>query len=476
MRGAAWGNVLTCPRGGGIVRILFCAFVLRARILFTAWIIMAFFRFITFAVFLSAAFFALAANPPRDAALLDALEKKGILTAEEARDLKKESAEAAVCLPESVSSIRTLVMLQMRYTHAWHDYAGLAEESRFNIRRLIPVLIADTSENSRALISLYMPSSTVINTAHWEVDTDGDILSGKLKLGHWSVNFATEECDSCTVLKTPDRSILCMYFGGGDSGYDGYLKTSYGTALGFSGYHTGVYWDGRIPSARDFVYSLTVVNSKPNDICYRYDNGVSCWLTVGYDKKFDDCSLRVGATFGYADKLVSAISESAPLPSRMERFGDAYGVNPYFRLEYGDFSLHAEFMLVSAQYGKTRSADVPLYTDRSPTAVPMGFYVLGAYRVFKSDAFGEFEPVFRFSYIDTDGRGIRGRDVVFKMSSAGLYDRVSAYYAGVNWYLNGKYLKFSLGWERYIFEDSPTGGYRPQAVSDTAIAQIQVVF
>ena len=109
-------------------------------------------------------------------------------------------------------------------------------------------------------------------------------------------------------------------------------------------------------------------------------------------------------------------------------------------------------------------------------AVPMGFYVLGAYRVFKSDAFGEFEPVFRFSYIDTDGRGIRGRDVVFKMSSAGLYDRVSAYYAGVNWYLNGKYLKFSLGWERYIFEDSPTGGYRPQAVSDTAIAQIQVVF
>lgn len=142
----------------------------------------------------------------------------------------------------------------------------------------------------------------------------------------------------------------------------------------------------------------------------------------------------------------------------MERFGDAYGVNPYFRLEYCDFSLHAEFMLVSAQYGKTRSADVPLYTDCSPTAVPMGFYVLGAYRVFKSDAFGEFEPVFRFSYIDTDGRGIRGRDVVFKMSSAGLYDRVSAYYAGVNWYLNGKYLKFSLGWERYIFEDSPRAG------------------
>ena len=92
---------------------------MRARILFTAGIVMAFFRFITFAVFLSAAFFALAANPPRDAALLDALEKKGILTAEEARDLKKESAEAAVCLPESVSSIRTLVMLQMRYTHAW---------------------------------------------------------------------------------------------------------------------------------------------------------------------------------------------------------------------------------------------------------------------------------------------------------------------------------------------------------------------
>lgn len=145
-------------------------------------------------------------------------------------------------------------------------------------------------------------------------------------------------------------------------------KTSYGTALGFSGYHTGVYWDGYIPGNKEFVYSLTVTNSKPNDICFRYDNGISTWLTLGYDASFEDYSIITGVTLGYSDKTVSAIDTNV-LPSNISDFGDAYGFNPYFRSTWGDLSFDAELMFVSVEYGKTRSNDIPMYTTRSATAI-----------------------------------------------------------------------------------------------------------
>ncbi len=434
-----------------------------------------------FVLFLFFAFFANAENLPHDGQLLDVLVSKKLITPAEAYEIKKDMTEIPYCSPESVRSLRTFFILQMRYTYSWNDHSGagvrVGDESRFNIRRFIPVFIADTSANSRLMTTLYMPSSTLINTVHYEVDLDGEILAGKLKLGHWSVNFATEECDSCTMLKTPDRSILCLYFGGGDGGYDGYMKTSYGTALGFSGYHTGVYWDGYIPGCKELIYGLTVTNSKPNDIFVRHDNGISCWLTLGCDVKRQDYSVRAGVTLGYSDKIVSAIDESSVLPSQMVSFGDAYGFNPYFRGTFGDFTLDCEFMLVSLEYGKTRSSVSPLYTTASSTANPWGFYVLAAYKIFKSNEWGEVEPTFRFSYIDTDGRGIRGCDVMYQMSwDNGLYDRVSAYYAGVNWYIDGRYLKVTLGWEHLDFSGSPAGGAKAGVSSDVAIAQLQILF
>lgn len=421
-----------------------------------------------------------AAESLYDNDLLDVLVAKNILTKEEAAEIKKESAETPVCSPKTAKRFRTLMILQTRYTYVDHDYSGagfsLADESRFNIRRFIPVFIADTSENSRFMLTLYMPSSSVLNTVDYQIDVKGEILAGKLKFGHWSVNFVTEECDSCSVLKTPDRSILCLYFGGGDSGYDRYRKTSYGTALGFSGYHTGVYWDGYIPGNKEFVYSLTVTNSKPNDICFRYDNGISTWLTLGYDASFEDYSIITGVTLGYSDKTVSAIDTNV-LPSNISDFGDAYGFNPYFRSTWGDLSFDAELMFVSVEYGKTRSNDIPMYTTRSATANPWGFYVLAAYKIFKSERFGEIEPAFRYSYIDTDGRGIRGCDVIYKMNCGnGLYNKVHSYYAGINWYLNGRYLKCAFGVEHLDFSGTPAGGAKGAASSNVAIAQLQILF
>ena len=223
------------------------------------------------------------------------------------------------------------------------------------------------------------------------------------------------------------------------------------------------------------MYSLGLTNSKPRDYNYRYDNGISCWLGAGYETKREDWSLRFVSNFGYADKIVSAVEESAPLPAPMSGFGDTFGVNTYLLFDYGDFELQSEFMLASVKYGASRSSDRPYYTSKSPTAVPWGVYVMGSYKLLKFDGIGEFEPVLRYTYLDTDGRGVRGKDVVYGMDSEGLYDRACAYYAGINWYVNSKYLKYSLGWERFEFFDKPLGG-NARSVSDAVIVQIQMFF
>ena len=132
-----------------------------------------------------------------EASLLDILVAKNAITAEEAEEIKKASSEVPVCEPVSVQSFRTLFISQMRYTYVYHDYSNtpfdVNDESRFNFRRLLPVFIADLTPNSMLMLSLYMPSSTLINTLHYEINLDGDVLAGKLKLGHWCVNFSMEE-------------------------------------------------------------------------------------------------------------------------------------------------------------------------------------------------------------------------------------------------------------------------------------------
>ena len=103
--------------------------------------------------------------------------------------------------------------------------------------------------------------------------------------------------------------------------------------------------------------------------------------------------------------------------------------------------------------------------------------MLGAYKVYKSERWGEFEPVFRFTYLDTDGRGVRGCDVVYNMRSEnGLYNNATAYYGGVNWYLDGRNFKVAAGIEHFDFCDSPLGGTKASVSSDVAILQFQMVF
>lgn len=408
--------------------------------------------------------------------LLDSLEKKGVITASEKSEIKKSSV-GIVESTERSKRIRLLTFAHLRYQNISQDFGGFSDDRNFfAFRRIIPVLLADLTDNSRALVSLYMPSKTLLNTARYEVDLDTQYLDGTLWLGHEAVFFCMEEPMSGMKIMTPDRSIINMYFGGGDHGFNDGFVGKHSSVAAFSGYHTGAFWNGKLPNNKSVIYRLSVTNSKPEYITAPACNSVAVWASLGWDEVQDaDNSLQTGVNAGYSSRVVSAV-DGRSFPSRVGAYGDCWGINPYFLWKYKRFTLHTEFVATAMQYGKSESSDYALYTTNSRCAIPWGFYVLGAYK-FDAGFIGDIEPVFRYLYLDTDGRGISENKVLYGANArSGLYSRVESFYGGFNWYVLGNSLKYAIGAEYADFNSAVAGGSFKRDRVLSVIAQVQVVF
>jgi len=110
-------------------------------------------------------------------------------------------------------------------------------------------------------------------------------------------------------------------------------------------------------------------------------------------------------------------------------------------------------------------------------AHPSGFWIQPSYR------FGSFEPTLRFSFTDSDGRGLVPGDLVRSAPNvAGLtFDRMSEWYAGVNWYPVGNDLRHEVKVQAgYIYAESTRRLTGPAGVSKLATdgfrSQLQVNF
>ena len=412
---------------------------------------------------------------PASQILLDTLVERGVLTEDEALYAKKQSSVIVESITPQ-SKVRLMQFWHLRFQTLDQNYSNADDVYKYNfaLRRIIPVFIADVSQNSRVMITLYLPSSSVINTARYEHNVDTDFLCGSLWAGYEAVWFCMEENESGTQIKTPDRSIINMYFGGGDHGYLGGQTRSYSTAEAFSGYHAGLFWNGKFVKNKKLIYRLAFTNSKPENIDFDGSNSFALWGSLGVDDKSEDFHLRAGVNAGYSHRVVSA-SRQAMLPSTVGDYGNCFGINPYFWLTYGNFTIQSEFVATSLKYGSSISNDRPLYTVDSPRANPWGFYFLGAYK-FNVNPFGALEPVVRYSFINSDGRGITENVVFYKAESrGGLYNKVSSFYAGVNWYVLGNALKYQFGAEYAMFRDGVVGGISKEADTFMFIAQVQII-
>ena len=330
------------------------------------------------------------------------------------------------------------------------------DKGGFAFRRLVPVAVAKFSEDTQLMITILMPSNHLLNTVRFVQEVDLGPLQGTFWVAQEAVFFCMEESESGMRIMTPDRSIINMYFGGGDDGYWGGKTTSFSSNVAFSGYHTGLYWFGRCPKNESLIYRIQVVNSTHNKVSFDGNNGIACFATIGVDKQTPDERLRSGINVGYSSRVVAATSQ-ASLPARTVDYGDCFGINPYFWWKNGPFTVQSELVATHVKYGRTLNDNIPLYTLKSPDANPWGFYALLAYK-FNINPLGEFEPLIRYSYLDTDRRGVCESGVLYEaLNKDGLYNKVQSIFGGFNWYLLGQSLKYQLGIEYAMFRDSPSG-------------------
>jgi hypothetical protein len=165
--------------------------------------------------------------------------------------------------------------------------------------------------------------------------------------------------------------------------------------------------------------------------------------------------LKVGASYGF-------------LP---DQGGKTLGVgndlavwSAYADLRYGAFSLLGEYFGSDNERGASATLDSQSY----------GYWVMGSYRV------GAFEPVVRYSFTDSDGRGVQLGDGIRSAASGGTHDKLSEWFFGSNWYILGNEAKHEVKLQAgFLFGESwdvPITGATARAYAEGFRSQLQVNF
>ena len=395
----------------------------------------------------------------QDKATLDLLVKKGVITQEEASELGKQSV--AVIKPKEKTTkkltISGRVHTQFDYLNTDDDNAGhLPTTQQFFIRRAYVGIGADLGNGVKGEVEMDFAAGQGGTNQGTEgtrnnfskvyiAKTFEDV--GTFKVGYDKVNFVQEENTSSTKIKTVERSLATRYFA---EDWNGGSETR---RLGFASRHTGLFWQGIVPEIKGLEYSVALTNGQQSNADFGAGNGgMAYWASVSYKNSIDRLQYTIGLNGGYSQNGNSTATD----PMK-----DIWGLNPYVSLKWGNFEMPFEFIWASVQEGRAASSD----------AQPWGINITPSYKLTE-----DWEVVARFSYLDTNGRGVRVSDGIRNAPSASInYDRAYSVYAGINWYIIGNSLKLTAGYEYAHFE-SPLNGMSGSADSNGARVRLQLLF
>jgi len=136
----------------------------------------------------------------------------------------------------------------------------------------------------------------------------------------------------------------------------------------------------------------------------------------------------------------------------------------YADLRYGNFSLLGEYFGSNNDHGASATLD----------ASSWGYWVMASYR------FGAYEPVLRYGYLDSDGRGVQTGDGIRSAASGGTMDTLWECFLGVNWYIVGNEAKHEVKLQGGLVlggsDDVPITGAEASADVTGFRTQLQVNF
>ncbi|HEX2853577.1 MAG TPA: porin, partial [Opitutaceae bacterium] len=362
------------------------------------------------ALFTGALLVAAPAFAQDNAALIEALLRKGILTDQEAEDLRADlstSNAAALVSTSAMPNLSKLVIngrFQAQFVNLDTDINGtLADPAYVNhafLRRIYVGFKPMFSNGWSAFVNYDFAGST-FDAAYIE-----KIINPMLTVqaGFKKAPIGYEEYFiSSGALKAIERSPITRFFVEGNNG----------RRLGAGSYRQGLWLLGK---QGGWTWELAVTNPERDEIAVALpggtpgaagagnntNNSFSYWGTVGYSKPFADAQglFKAGASYGI-------------LP---DQGGKTLGVGNDLSVWsiYADFRLR-NFSLAGEYFGSDNEQGVSATQDSSSN----GYWIQPSFR------FGAFEPVVRYTFVDSDGRGVQTSDGIRSAPSGGTMDKLT---------------------------------------------------
>lgn len=404
----------------------------------------------------------IAANA-QDKALLETLVKKGMLTQQEAAQIAKDSV-AVTPATKSTKSIKIFGGGQGWYSWGKNSVkAGTGsfdQQSGFTLRYVKLGIEADVGGGWSAEVVTDFgtegASKNYLDKVVASKKIDLDYLNGTLQLGLRKVNMGYEQNMDDFGQYAVERSVATYFF----TRYEG---------KNFGSRTVGVFWDGNITQVDGLYYGAAVTSGVSEGGVENFitdaqnSSALSFWVNAGYknvaDIKGETLSYDLGINFGYAPQ--GSTGPTDPTSPAYTQKGSVWGINPYATINWRGLTLIGEFFLQQVEdYTPGRDG-----VGRTP----MGANFTAAYKMDIGE-WGAIEPVFRASYVTTNGMGLES---AYTGDYLGNINQAMTFYGGVNWYATTA-VKTSLGYEFGYYDQGDAVVER--VYGNTVWAQVQVLF
>ena len=364
-------------------------------------------------------------------ALIEALIRKGILTNQEAEDIRADLVvenntvpSKAIAGGKSTDRLSVGMRMQLQYASLDTDLPiGKIQPSYTDqtfTRRMYFTLKAGVGGNWGATMT-YDFSGGSYDDAIIEYKPTSDL---SFNFGLRKVNNAYEERATSGNLRSIERSGVTRYF----------VENNNGRRLGAASYRIGAFVDGKkeLNNRFNFIYGAAITNPQRDETfsgasssgTYT-NNSKALWSNVGTIYKLpENGSILIGLSGAY-------------LPDQGGPSNTNLGKGNHLRL----YSVHAD-----ATYKKFTfmveylTANIDKGASITRNATPKGWFVQPTFYLAE-----DIEVVVRYQTLDTDYRGLNLGDVVRSAPTGGTMNKFDEYYLGGNLYVRGNDLKFQLG-------------------------------
>lgn len=390
--------------------------------------------------------------------LIEALLRKGILTDQEAEDLRADLANENTAKLASTSGTPNLSKLaisgrfQAQFVSLDTDIKGtLADPTPVNhaFLRRIYIGFKPTFSNGWGGFLNYDFAGSTFDAAYIEKIFSPAMI---VHAGFKKAPIGYEEYFiSSGALKSIERSALTRFFVEGNNG----------RRLGAGSYRQGVWVLGKQGA---WSYEVAVTNPEREESSSgaagtgsAANNKFAFWGNLNYQKAFAEGQglFKAGTSYGLlpdqGGKTLGAGNDLAVW-------------SLYADVRYRNWSILGEYMGSDNEKGVSATVD----------SKSSGYYLQASYR------HGPYEPVVRYTFVDSDGRGVQISDGIRSAPSGGTMNELTEWFFGVNWYILGNEAKHEVKLQAgYLFgesSDTILGVAGPKAWTHGFRSQMQINF